>query len=114
MKSDVLFERDMLYPTDNINEPGSVHIQVFSPDKKARIPVVIENKSAHSPVKYLESILRIMQSDIFDRIFIDVKKTIDVHIKLSPELAGEFAGKAYVRVSFDGEKTVFTGIDAMD
>ena len=31
MKSDLLFERDMLYPTDNSIEPGCIHAQVFGP-----------------------------------------------------------------------------------
>lgn len=114
MNTDVLFERDMLYPTDNYNEPGSVHIQVSSPNRKARIPVMIESKTSHSPVKHLDSILRIMQSDIFDRIFIDVKKTIDLYIKASPELAGEYDGKPLIRVSFDGEKITFSGTDKID
>lgn len=113
MSTDVLFERDILYPTDNYNEPGSVHIQVASPNKNARIPVLIESKTSHSPVKYLHSILRIMQSDIFDRIFIDAKKTIDLYIKASPELAREYDGKSLILVAFDGEKTTLTGTDKM-
>lgn len=114
MNTDVLFERDMLYPTDNYNEPGSVHIRVFKPNSNTRIPVTIESKTSHSTLKYIDSILRIMQGDIFDRIFIDVKKTIDLYIKASPEPVSEFAGKAYISVSFDGEKPVFKGVDKID
>jgi hypothetical protein len=114
MNSEFLFERDMLYPTDNYNEPGSVHIKVSSPNKNIRIPVIIESKTAHSPVRHLDSILRIMQSDIFDRIFIDIKKSVDLFIKTTPELADEYGKKAYIHVAFDGERPVFTGADAID
>jgi len=111
MKEEFLFERDILYPTDNRNEPGSVHIQVANPNRSARIPVIIESKSGHSPVKYLDSILRIMQSDVFDRIFIDVRKTLELYIKVTPEMSKEYGGKAYVHITFADIGTVFTGAD---
>lgn len=114
MTNEIVFEIDMLYPTDNRNEPGSVHIRMFTPNRDARIPVIIESKTHHSPVVYLESILRIMQSDIFDRIFIDVKKSVDLFIKASPELYGESGGKAYIRVSFNGEKALLEGLDSVE
>lgn len=114
MTTEVVFERDMLYPTANLNEPGCVHIRMYTPNRNARIPVIIESKTHHSPVAHLESILRIMQSDIFDRIFIDVRKSVDLFIKASPELYGESGGKAYIRVSFDKEKALLEGLDSVE
>jgi hypothetical protein len=114
MNSDILYERDMLYPTININEPGSIHLQVYYPNKSARIPVVIEGKTNHSPVKYINSIIRIMQSDIFDRIFIDMKKNIDIYIKAGAELSAEYGGKAFVKVSYKGDIMGFTGADSIE
>lgn len=114
MNTEVLFERDMLYPTTSLNEPGSVHVKVFNPNNNARIPVLIESKTNHSPVTDLDSILRIMQTDIFDRIFIDVRKNLVLYIKAKPEVLKEFGGKAYILVMFNGDKPVLSGIDSMD
>lgn len=111
MSSDILFERDMLYPTDNSNEPGSIHIQVFGPDKAARIPVVVEGKTSHSPLKYIDSIVRIMQSDIFDRVFIDIRKNVDIYIKAADETAAEYGNYSHIKVHFSGDRIDIEGAD---
>lgn len=80
MNSEVLFEKDMLYPTDSSIEPGSIHIRVLSPDNRSRIPVLIQAKSSHPPMKYIDSIIRLMQTDIFDRIFVDIKKNVEIYV----------------------------------
>lgn len=110
MKSDLLFERDMLYPTDNGIEPGCIHAQVFGPDTDAKIPVILEAKTPHSPLKYLDNIIRIMQSEIFDRIFIDVRKSVDIYIKVTNQIT-EFNKHSHVKVELNGDKPKFTGID---
>ncbi len=103
MNTELLFEKDMLYPTDNSIEPGCIHIQVLSPDNDAKIPVIIENKSSHSPLKYIDSIIRLMQTDIFDRILVDIKKNVDIYIK-SEKQALEPGKSAYIRVCLAGDK----------
>jgi len=111
MQSDLLFERDMLYPTDNSIEPGCIHAQVFGPESDAKIPVIVETKTAHSPLKYIDNIIRIMQSEIFDRIFIDVRKSVDVYIKTTNQKISEFDNHSYIKVDLNGEKPKFTGVD---
>jgi hypothetical protein len=111
MNSDILFERDILYPTDNGIEPGSIHIQVFGPDKFNKIPVVIEGKSSHSPIKYIDSIIRIIQSDIFDRIFIDIKKNVDIYVKTTAEISAEYGSHSHVKVGFSMDGMEFKGVD---
>ena len=111
MSSDILFERDFLYPTDNCNDPGSIHVQLFGPDQNIKIPVVIEAKTSHFPLKYIDSIVRIMQSDIFDRIFIDVRKNVDIYIKTNAETAVEYGGHSYVKLSFCGDGIQSEGVD---
>ncbi|HEX2944625.1 MAG TPA: hypothetical protein VHT96_01565 [Clostridia bacterium] len=111
MKSDLLFERDMLFPTDNSIEPGCIHAQVYGPDTDAKIPVVLEAKTAHSPLKYIENIIRIMQSEIFDRIFIDVRKSVDIYIRTSNDQKAEFNGHSHIKVDLDGDKPKFSGIE---
>ena len=38
MSAEVLFEKDMLYPTDNSIEPGCIHIRIMGPDSRSRLP----------------------------------------------------------------------------
>lgn len=106
MNGDILLERDMLYPTGNSNEPGSIHIQVYPPDTNARIPVLLESKSGHSPIENIDTIVRIMQSDIFDRIFIDVRKNVDIYIRKIDEPSQDIGAHSHilVRLTVDGIK----------
>lgn len=114
MNNDALFERDMLYPTANINEPGSIHIQIMSPNKNARIPVVVESKTRHSPLEYLDSIIRIMQTDIFDRIFVDIRKNVILYFKVGTELMGESNGKPYIKLIHNGSAFERSGADTVE
>ena len=70
-----MFERDLLYPTDIAFEPGSVHIRVYAPETDGRMPVHIEAKTSHNLLDHLESIMTVMQSDIFDRIRMDIRRS---------------------------------------
>lgn len=111
MSSDILIERDILYPTDSSIEPGSIHIQVFSPDKNAKIPLEIESKTRHFPLKYIDTIMRIIQSDIFDRIFIDMRKNVDIYIKTNAETATEYGNHSHIKLSFFGDRVESEGVD---
>lgn len=111
MSGDILLERDMLYPTSNGIEFGSIHIQVFSPDQNARVPLVVESKSGHSPLNNMDTIVRIMQSDIFDRVFIDIKKSIDIYIKVSAEQSSDYGNHSHIKVCFTGNGIEYEGTD---
>lgn len=111
MSSNILFERDMLYPTDNSNNPGSIHIQIFDPDLNNKIPVVIESKTNHSLLKNIDSIIRIMQSDIFDRIFIDIRKNVDIYLKAAFNKAPEYGGHSHIKINFTEDGIEYKGVD---
>ncbi|HOQ08395.1 MAG TPA: hypothetical protein PK127_10565 [Clostridiales bacterium] len=103
MSAEILFEKDMLYPTENSIEPGSIHIRILSPDNRSRLPVLIEPKSNHPPIKYIDSIIRLMQTDIFDRIFVDIKKNVEIYIA-KHNADGDRGDTTYIRVYYrDGE-----------
>jgi hypothetical protein len=68
-----MFERDILYPTQNPLEPGSV--TVYSPENTGGLPIVIKAKTGHNPVDYVNEIITILQTDIFDRIRIDIRSS---------------------------------------
>ena len=38
MEMSVVYERDLLYPTDNVNDPGCIHVEVLSPNKSGKMP----------------------------------------------------------------------------
>jgi hypothetical protein len=114
MDKNIVYERDLLYPTDSMFEPGSIHVELLQPNKKGSIPVLIEGRTVHSPVKYFDSIIRIMQSDIFDRIHIDVKNNLKIYIKANVMMKNEAGGKAFVQVVFNGEKIEFKGVDNIE
>lgn len=76
-----MFERDILYPTQKIYEPGSVHVTVYPPVNSGGIPVVIESKTEHNPLEYINEIISIIQTDVFDRIRINLKTSGILYIK---------------------------------
>jgi hypothetical protein len=81
-----MFERDLLYPTEKIAEPGSVHVTVYQPENSGGIPVLIEAKTAHNPLDYISDIVALLQADVFDRTRIDIKKTGLIYFKTTDGL----------------------------
>jgi len=114
MDKKVLYSRDMLYPTENLYEPGSVHVDVLSPDKSARLSVIVESKTEHSLVKNIDSIVRIMQNDIFDRILVNIKSNVSLYLKTNEELKKDYGGKEYLKVIFNGETIDFEPVEEFE
>lgn len=104
MKNDVLFSRDILFPTENISEPGCVHVDIYKPDKNSRIPIIVESKTEHSPVKHIDPIMGIIQSDILDRIFVDIRKNTNLYIVDKEGYSRDSDGKKYLKVVFKSDK----------
>jgi dephospho-CoA kinase len=75
-----MFERDLLYPTDVQFEPGSVHIRVYAPESDGRMPVHVEAKTDHDLLDHLEAVMTLMQSDIFDRIRMDIRRSGAIYL----------------------------------
>ncbi len=108
-----MFQRDLLYPTESIVEPGSVHVNIYNPNSQGKMPVEIESKTNHSPIQYLDVILRIMQSEIFDRILLNVKANTTIYIKSTEEIKKEYGCDNYVVVRFDKDEKVFACADTI-
>lgn len=68
-----IFDRDLLYPTGSRMDPGSVHVAVMKPDNQGKLPVFISAKSNHNPMDYMQTLVGILQADIFDRTRIDIE-----------------------------------------
>ncbi|NLM11322.1 MAG: hypothetical protein GX213_11215 [Clostridiaceae bacterium] len=73
--NNAIFERDLLYPTNNFFEPGSVHLSILKPDTEGRLALLISPKTDHNPLDYADTIIRIIQLDIFNRVRIDIRST---------------------------------------
>ncbi|MCX7748548.1 MAG: hypothetical protein N2645_16920 [Clostridia bacterium] len=109
-----MFEKDLLYPTDSLAEPGIIRVQIFDPNGKGKIPVVIESKTAHSPMNYIDTIIRIMQNDIFDRILIDIRKNVSLYISATEEIKKDMNGKNFAAVEFEGESIKYVYLDEIE
>jgi len=92
-----LFEKDILYKTDTQKDPGSVRVRIYPPNIAGSVPLLVEQKSAHDPLEYVGSIVDMIQSDIFDRMQINVKKQGILYFKKIKE-----AG--FYRLKFSGER----------
>ncbi|HHV28557.1 hypothetical protein [Acetivibrio mesophilus] len=107
-----VYERELLYATDNENELGIVHLEVMGTNKLGRVQAVIESKSKHSALDYIDSIVDIIQKDVFKRLDIDVAKKVDIYVKLDEEDRKDHDMRNYVKVVFsdEGEKQ-FENVD---
>ncbi|MEN8905862.1 MAG: hypothetical protein ABF289_07885 [Clostridiales bacterium] len=104
-----LYERELLYPTGENNDPGSVNVKVFSPTKQGYIPIIIENRSYHLIREYIYLIIEIVQKDIFDRVNIDIKRNAVVVIKNNTQDKIE-----YLKIIFEEDSIQFTNIKNLE
>lgn len=114
MSNSVVYERDLLYPTENISEPGSIHVEVLSPNSKGKMPIIIEAKTNHCPVDYINSIIGIMQSDIFDRIHINIKLNAELYIQATEELKKKHGESKLIKVVFEGESISYLPVNEIE
>ncbi|MCR4437048.1 MAG: hypothetical protein QHH06_02255 [Clostridiales bacterium] len=116
MSNNIIYQRDLLYPTDNIIEPGSIHMEMLNPDKKGKIPVIIENRTSHSPIDYMERIIKTLQSEVFDRINIRIVENVHLYISLkgSKDLKKKYDNKKFLRVVLKENQVEYKGKDEID
>lgn len=96
----LLFERDLLYPTSNIFDPGIIHVKILNPTN-ASMPVIIEPKSNHSTAENIGAIIDTMQKDIFDRINIKVYNNTTVYILTNNIDSQKYKDSKYLKVIFE-------------
>jgi hypothetical protein len=97
--SSLLFERDLLYPTDNILDPGILHVKIFHPDN-SKMPVIVEPMSCHSAIDYINVVLDILQKDIFDRINIRVCDNTSIYIKPTDSDKAKYGNVKFLSVVY--------------
>jgi len=93
-----MFERYLLYPTGNMLEPGSVHVEVLKPDILGKIPILIVPKTVHNPLDHIDTLIDIIQADIFDRTRINIREQGIFFFKVNEN--------EYIKLTFEGGKQI--------
>ncbi len=112
MDESIVYERDLLYPTDGAFDPGSIHVELHSPKKKG-IPVVIEGKTPHSPLKYIKCIIQVLQNDIFDRINVNVTTDTTLYIRINSFIRDEWPDGTFIEAAYSGDEIQFNVTDSI-
>ncbi len=110
----IVYQRDLLYPIDNENELGTMHLDVLGVGKNGKIQVVVENKSKHFPLKYIDSIIVTMQKDVFNRLDVKVLEGVDLYFLADEELKKLYGDKTYIKVLLNGANTSFEAVDEIN
>ena len=104
----IIFEKTLMYSTIDRNVPGSFQVRVLEPRVDGRIPVVIDNLTKHSPLENIQSIVHVLQGEIFQRISIDVRRSVDIYIRANAELQRQLKAE-YMQVVFARGRITFHG-----
>lgn len=114
MSNNIVYERDLLYSVGSENDLGVVHLEVMGMGKSGKVQVIIENKSKHSAVEHIDTIIDIMQKDVFDRLDVNVTKNVDINIKISEEDKKNYDNKKYLKITFNNGEKHFEGVDEIN
>ena len=112
MNFNTVYERDLLYSTENLSEPGSIHLSILNSEKRLGMPVVIEAKTVHNPIKYISTIVKVIQNEVFDRIGIDMSRSINLFILASEEYMKQYGGKRFIAVEYNDGVFNFKGVES--
>jgi hypothetical protein len=95
---------DLLFGTDRANEPGSMRVEVVPPQDGCTLLVVVTITSGASVKDNAESIARVLQKEIFNRLSLDVLKPTDAVLYFSSagQAGPEFAGCRYAKAVYGG------------
>jgi len=100
---EVAYNVDLLFPTKDNEQPGTMHVKVMSPRAKTRLTIVIE-VDQHAPImENITSIISYMQKDIFNRINTDAKSETTIFLDAKSH-QDEFPDCEYVRLIYDGSE----------
>lgn len=114
MTNKIVYQRDLLYPIENETELGTMHLDVLGVGKNGKIQVVVENKSKHNPLKYIDSIISTMQRDVFDRLDVKVTEGIDLYFLADEEMKEQYGDKTYIKVLLKDANPAFEAVDEIN
>ena len=108
---EVAYSVDLLFYTDNENEPGSMHVKVLSPKKITVLSVLIEVDSGIQIQKNLDAMVKMIQQELFNRIKTDVKNEINMYFVVPEDQKNDFDGSQYVKAVFNDMNCLFEKVD---
>lgn len=77
-KGDVLYERDLLFSTNNELEIGVISVKLLSSKSQNKIVTTVYEKSDHNMFDYSENILKSLNAEMFSRIKVNILKNVDI------------------------------------
>ena len=113
MENSILCTFDFLYDSGEAANPGSIHINVLHPNKRAKLPIVIEERSKHNPLSNLHNIIDIISSELFSRVNIDVKKDVVIYLKNSEKTMGDYR-TPYIKVYYETDELLLKGVEIIE
>lgn len=110
-----VYDIDVLFPTEDTDAPGRMHISVLPPRKQVRITVLVEVFKGASLRRYIGAIAVVLQRELFNRINVDVRSEKDVAIffKTEDREHDDFTSK-YVRLISSGGADYFLPVDDIE
>lgn len=76
---DVLYNINLLYPTDVPVSPGIISVEIYKP-QSGRLPICIKALDKNDPKKHITNIAKIIQQDLLKRINVDILTQVDLYI----------------------------------
>ena len=110
---EVVYDVDLLFRTQDLDQPGSMHVKVLAPMVKAKLTIIIEVDPLTPVKENITSIITGMQKDIFNRINTDAIKDADIFFDVRSH-SEEFPGCEYVKLTLDGESYKYEKADKIE
>ncbi|MDR1439724.1 MAG: hypothetical protein LBJ10_06850 [Clostridiales bacterium] len=111
---EVAYSKELLFNTSYPDEPGSMRVDVLSPQKSPILTVVVTAEEGVSVRNNIESIVKVLQHELFSRMSMDI--LADGGAALYFSVAGqqsEFPGCDIVSARFDGDGYKFEKAEAI-
>ncbi|MDR1439128.1 MAG: hypothetical protein LBJ10_03690 [Clostridiales bacterium] len=109
---EVAFSVDLIFATERADEPGSMRLEVLSPKRGSVLSAVVTITSGASIMGNIESIAKVLQKEVFNRLGLDVLNPSDATLYFcadghaDPGLAdGHYLKAACCDGKFSFEKT---------
>lgn len=77
-KDNILYQRDLLFPTNQSSGIGVIEVKLLSVNENNKITVVAEAKTDHNLLEYIEILVKAIDAEIFKRVDICITENVDL------------------------------------
>jgi hypothetical protein len=110
MKLETICTRDMSFDTGEATEPGSIHINILQPDRGAKLPILVEGRTRHNLVEFIDSVIGVICVEMLDRVRIDIRKDVILYLKNADSVDNGY-GTTYVKACYEGDGLRLEGVN---